>query len=56
MTSELWLLSRYRAGFVRFSAKENLENRQRYRLDIATEGDRPGKLPTPRPCLQDAVV
>ncbi|KAB5574853.1 hypothetical protein PHYPO_G00213910 [Pangasianodon hypophthalmus] len=42
MTSELWLLSRCRAGLVRFSAKENLENRQRYRLDIATEGERPG--------------
>lgn len=42
MTSEVWLLSLCCAGFVRFSAKEHLQNRQRYRLDIATEGERPG--------------
>ncbi|GAA6101743.1 uncharacterized [Tachysurus ichikawai] len=41
MTSELWLLSRCRAELVRFYAKEHLGNRQRFRLYIASEGERP---------------
>lgn len=46
MTSQVWTLSRCRAGFVRFSAKENLDNRQRYRLDITTEGERDRVTPS----------